>query len=300
MRSFEITTFARRFAVATPVAVLVALALPGAAGAAFAAETPVPSSSAAPTSDGGTTTPATKAPTPTKAPATKAPTPTKAATPKDDDPHVGEPGYKPWLKLVSEVPGSVTRGQVFHSRMTVSNTTKYHDMPSERIAALIRLTGANAQGKAKDVVVGYSTPGKATQNLKVTETDDGLLLSIDLPGPLRAGKSITVDLSVTVNGSATHLTDGSIEPWLVKVPDQDPFPHRFKIGGAAKPADDKDANVGTRPVADKQNPPREAAAPLTELPKTGSATAVPLTLAGGALVLLGAGAIAVVRRRNTA
>lgn len=294
MRMPEINSFARRFAVGTPVAVLVALALPATAGTAYAADaTTPPSSSAAPTPGAGETTPPGKAasPTATAAP-TKAPTSTKPAPPKDD-PHVGEPGYKPWLALTADVPSTVTRGKTFQSRLTVTNTTKYNDIASPQIAILLRLTGGSTSAEPGDITVGYKLPGKATQTLAVTRSEQALHVDFDIPGTLRVGKSVTVELSVTIKASTTSgVTDGSLQPWVVKVPGQDIVTHRFKVVGPAAPDTAKPT-----PETAKEAP--ATASKLTELPRTGSATAMPLTLAGGALVLLGGGALATTRRRNT-
>ncbi|WP_331771725.1 LPXTG cell wall anchor domain-containing protein (plasmid) [Embleya sp. NBC_00888] len=294
MRMPEINSFARRFAVGTPIAVLVALALPAAAGTAHAADaTTPPSSSATPTPGAGRTTPPGKAPSPTATTTpTKAPTSTKPAPPKDD-PRVGEPGYKPWLALTADVPSTVTRGKTFQSRLTVTNTSEYNDIASPQIAILLTLTGGNTSAEPRDVTVGYRLPGKATQTLAVTRSEQSLLVNFDIPGTLRAGKSVTVELSVTIKASTTTgVTDGSLQPWMVKVPGQDVSTHRFKVVGPAVP----DTAKPTPETAEKAP---ATGSKLTELPKTGSATAMPLTLAGGALVLLGGGAVATARRRNT-
>ncbi|WP_424644299.1 LPXTG cell wall anchor domain-containing protein [Embleya sp. AB8] len=199
---------------------------------------------------------------------------------------------------LNNVPSTVTRGETFESRMTITNITK-QSIDGLQIGIALELSGDGTHAKSKDFVVRYTLPGRSPRTLTLTDTEALLLGTVDLPDPLRAGEKVVIGLSVTVETSTpSGVTSGSINPWVFRIPATADVVRTFKIVGATPTTTAEPTSApGTTPVT---TPPATTGGPqVASLPKTGGATALPLLLSGGVLVVVGGTALVTARRRRT-
>ncbi|MFF2730096.1 LAETG motif-containing sortase-dependent surface protein [Streptomyces sp. NPDC058008] len=255
------------------------------------------------------TTPETTAPTPTGTPvktpsATPEPTASETAD-EDDDEDEGQPldecEPRPLELSIKGLSGKIARGggwdrftfNIYNdSKSTVKNVAFFAgaaaDKAGEKLFSTdqVRLQALN-DGVWEDVEDFGSTSGYVGQT---DEIKPGYEIDIDLR--LKVAASAPVGAGFSLGGGLVFGEDFETEPCFTDVA------YKFQIvdagaGGGAKPQEG-----GKIPVP-AAKPAGDTSKVTGSLAETGSSSTTPaIALAGGAAVVLGAGAMFVVRRRK--
>lgn len=280
---------------------------PSATASPEGTESPTATPSATETSDG--TTPETTSPAPvTTESETPSATPTPTASETDEeepgeDEELGDCEPQPLDLAINGLSGKIARGSGWDrftlnayndSGKTVKNVVFFAGAAADKAgehlftSKQVRLQALNeADGTWEDL------EGDGTASGYVGETDE-----------LKPGYEVDIELRLKVAASAPVGAGFSLGGGLVfgdeleSVPCFTDVAYRFQIVDAGDEDDTKPQEGGKVPVPDKK--PAAGTAKVTgSLAETGSSSTTPvIALAGGAAVVLGAGAMFIVRRRK--
>ncbi|WP_406284254.1 hypothetical protein [Embleya sp. NBC_00896] len=317
MRKPVMNIFAKKAATVASAALLIGVGLPlapGMAGAAYACAgpDPVPPAPARPSvASAAPTTPGGKGGTGKASSATTGSTKVGSGEPSPTSDKVD------WSKVtltIGGVPGTVARDREVHARVTVVNGSG-KQLGRIPIALSFFLDGdmnppqgstGRWAAQPSDVSVRYSYPGNGGA-VPLKRQCQGILGGrFTLAGRGAPGTRTTVDVVFTVKSSApAKAVDSFLDARIdIKGSGHD-GPKYFVVADAEAPPPAKPATTTKAPPANvaAETPAATPAAqpPRTEQPTlavTGGPAALPLSLAGGALVLLGGAALVAARVRR--